>query len=143
MLARASGESHWTQAFHDSLLSDARQGLVTGPAGSVKSVQFDAALRVYYYSRVQAVFPGLFTSIEEKTIRQWFGAINRRALTVEPVDWTYALAFSKWPAGPYENQENGAGLLALLEYTGLSISFISINCACNSYGLLNSLFLLL
>jgi hypothetical protein len=27
----------------------------------------------------------------------------------------YALAFSKLPEGPYENQENGAGLLALIE----------------------------
>ena len=45
-------------------------------------------------------------------------AVNRRALTVEWVDWLYALAFSKRPEGPYENQENGAGLLALLEFSG-------------------------
>jgi len=27
---------------------------------------------------------------------------------------------SQWPEGPYENQENGAGLLALLEAEGLT-----------------------
>jgi hypothetical protein len=27
---------------------------------------------------------------------------------------------SQWPEGPYENQENGAGLLALLEAEGLA-----------------------
>jgi hypothetical protein len=32
----------------------------------------------------------------------------------------YALAFAKWPEGPYENQENGAGLIALLELEGLA-----------------------
>jgi len=26
----------------------------------------------------------------------------------------------KWPKGPYENQENGAGLLAMLEAEGLA-----------------------
>jgi len=120
MLALGSGEARWAQTFHDSLLAESRQGLFTGPAGSVKSVQHDAALRVYYYSRARAAFPGLFTPAEDETIRQWFAAINRRALTVEWVDWMYALAFSQWPAGPYENQENGAGLLALLEVTRLA-----------------------
>ena len=51
---------------------------------------------------------------------QWFAAINRRAFTVEPVDWMYALAFGEWPQGPYENQETGAGLLAALESGGLA-----------------------
>jgi hypothetical protein len=120
MLALGSGEVRWTQAFHDSLLEEANRDLFTGPAGSVKSIQFDAALRVYYYSRAQTAFPGLFSQADDQTIRQWFAAINHRTLTVEPVDWMYALAFTKWPAGPYENQENGAGLLALLETTGLT-----------------------
>ena len=60
----------------------------------------------------------LFTSDEEAILRDWFTAINRRALTVEWVDLMYALAFDKRPEGPYENQENGAGLLALLEISG-------------------------
>ena len=54
-----------------------------------------------------------------------FAAINRRALTPEWVDWAYALAFSKWPDGPYENQENGAGLLAVLEAAGLGDPVLS------------------
>jgi hypothetical protein len=125
MLALGSGEARWAQIFHDSLLTEARQGIFSGPANSVKSVQHDAALRLYYYFRARAAFPGLFTSTEDETIRQWFAAINRRALTVEWVDWMYALAFSQWPSGPYENQENGAGLLALLETTGLADPILS------------------
>jgi len=31
------------------------------------------------------------------------------------------LPLVKWPIGPYENQENGAGLLALLEVGNLSV----------------------
>ncbi len=120
MLALGTGESRWLDTFHDALLAEARQGAFTGAAGSVKSVQHDAALRVYYYSRVQAAFPDLFTLTEQDELRQWFAAINHRALTIEPVDWMYALAFTKWPAGPYENQESGAGLLAQLETTGLA-----------------------
>jgi len=38
----------------------------------------------------------------------------------------YALAFAKWPEGPYENQESGAGLLALLETTGLADPTLSV-----------------
>ena len=126
MLALGSGETRWAQAFHDSLLTEAEQGLFSGPANSVKSIQHDAALRVYYYSQARAAFPGLFTLAEDETIRQWFAAINRRALTIEWVDWLYALAFTKWPEGPYENQESGAGLLALLETTGLSDLALSV-----------------
>jgi hypothetical protein len=37
----------------------------------------------------------------------------------------YALAFSKWPEGPYENQENGAGLLSLLEAGNLAAPELS------------------
>ncbi|MGD9148128.1 MAG: hypothetical protein PVI80_21365, partial [Anaerolineae bacterium] len=58
-------------------------------------------------------------------LKSWFAAINRRALTVELVDWMYGLAYSKWPEGPYENQENGAGLLALLEAGNLAAPDLS------------------
>jgi hypothetical protein len=120
MLALGSGDVRWAKIFHDNLLDESRQGLFSSPANSVKSIQHDASLRLYYYSRARTAFPGLFTPAEDEIIRQWFAAVNRRALTVEWVDWMYALAFSQWPSGPYENQENGAGLLALLETTGLS-----------------------
>ncbi len=120
MLALGTGERRWAERFRESLLEEVAEGRYTGPAHSVKSVQFEAALRAYYYPRVRDRFPGLFSEEETARIREWFAAINRRALTVEWVDWMYGLAFSKWPEGPYENQENGAGLLALLEAEGLA-----------------------
>ncbi len=120
MLALGTGERRWAEQFRESLLKEVAEGRYTGPAHSVKSVQFEAALRAYYFPRVRDRFPGLFSDEELARIKAWFAAINRRALTVEWVDLMYALAFSKWPEGPYENQENGAGLLALLEAEGLA-----------------------
>jgi hypothetical protein len=120
MLALGTGERRWAELFRGSLLKEVEERRYTGPAHSVKSVQFEAALRAYYYPRVRDRFPGLFSEEEDRAVRAWFAAINRRALTVEWVDLMYALAFSKWPEGPYENQENGAGLLALLEAEGLT-----------------------
>ncbi len=120
MLALARSDLAWAQRFRSALLDEAAQGLYTEAAHTVKSVQYDAALRAYYYTRVRQVFPGLFSAEESAQLSQWFAAINRRAWTVEPVDWMYALAFGEWPRGPYENQESGAGLLAALESGGLS-----------------------
>jgi hypothetical protein len=127
MLALGTGEQGWAQAFRESLLGEVAKGRFTGPAHSVKYAQYEAALRAYYYPRVRAAFPSLFTPEEEQGVRDWFAAINRRALTVEWVDWMYALAFTKWPEGPYENQENGAGLLALLESEGLAGPNLSLD----------------
>jgi hypothetical protein len=115
MLALGTGKPRWAEAFRDSIVSEAAKGLYTGPANSVKSVQHLAALRAYYYPHVRDAFPGLFSNEDVTLLRDWFAAINDRTLTVEWVDLMYALAFAKWPEGPYENQENGAGLLALLE----------------------------
>jgi hypothetical protein len=120
MLALGSGDERWVNAFHKSILDEARQARFTGPANSVKSVQHEAALRVYYYSQMKKSFPDLFSMDEEYELEDWFEAINRRALTVEWIDWIYALAFSKTPEGPYENQENGSGLLAVLMSEGLA-----------------------
>lgn len=125
MLALGTGEQRWAQAFRESLLSEATEGRFTGPAHSVKSVQHEAALRAYYLPRVHAAFPDLFSEDDLTLLWEWFAAINRRALTVEWVDWMYGLAFAKWPEGPYENQENGAGLLALLESEGLAAPDLS------------------
>ena len=120
MLGLATGQPEWLQAFRARLLSEAQRKYFTHAAHSVKFIQYEAALRVYYYYSVKQRFPQLFSSAEDQEIRGWLAAVNRRALTVEWVDWLYALAFSKWPEGPYENQENGAGLLALLEFSGLA-----------------------
>lgn len=120
MLAVSSGNFFWAEKFRESILEEARRGLYTKPAGSVKYSQYEASFRVYYYSLTIEQFPELFSPSEDKELRDWFTEINRRALTVELVDWLYAVAFSKRPEGPYENQETGAGLLGLLESQGLA-----------------------
>jgi len=126
MLALGTGKRYWAEAFRRAILEEARAGRFTGPAHSVKSTQYQAALRAYYTPRVRAAFPDLFSDAEWRTLRAWFADINRRALTVEWVDWMYGLGLSKWPEGPYENQENGAGLLAILEAEGLSPPNLSL-----------------
>jgi hypothetical protein len=125
MLAVGTGDQRWAQQFRESLLAEAAAGRFTEPAHSMKSAQYLAALRAYYLIRVGAQFPDLFSGEELALLHDWFAAINRRAMTVEWVDWLYALAFSKQPEGPYENQEIGAGLLALLESGNLAAPDLS------------------
>jgi hypothetical protein len=125
MLAIDEHADSWAKTFHDSLLKEAQQKLFTTPANSVKSVQFDAALRVYYYAKVISTFPAIFSQAEKDLIQDWFNQINSRMQTVEWVDWMYALAYSKNPQGFYENQENGAGLAALLEFEGWANPILS------------------
>lgn len=120
LLALLDNDPQSAQQFKVALLKEAAAGNYTGPAGSVKYGQYQAALRIYYYIRVRQAFSGLFAPTEAEALQEWFAAINRRALTVEPVDWMYALAFSKNPQGPYANQDIGPGLLALLESSQLS-----------------------
>ena len=120
MLALGTGDVDQAQAFRAALLEEAGQRWFTGPAGSVKFGQYEAALRAYYYLRLHAAFPDLFSATDDEFLRRWFADINRRAMTVEWVDWAYALALAERPRGPYENQENGAGLLALLTPAGLA-----------------------
>lgn len=111
-----TGDVRWASEFHDALLREASENLFTKPANSVKFDQYLASLRVYNYARILEKSPNLFTKSEQAQVENWFHAINRRAMTVEWVDWMYGIAFSSWPAvGLYENQENGAGLIALLE----------------------------
>ena len=118
MLSVGTGEQRWAEAFRDSILEEEVQGRFTEPAHTIKSSQYEAALRIYYLSAVLDSYPDLFSQEELERLHMWTADINRRAQTVELVDWMYGLAFSKWPKGPYENQENGAGLLALLEAGG-------------------------
>lgn len=120
LLALLTGEPTWAADFRLALLQEAREGRYTRPAGSVKYDQYLAAIRLYYYLRVRERFPDIFSNADQAVLQAWFADINQRAQTVELVDWLYALAFSKAPAGPYENQDIGAGLLALLESSGLA-----------------------
>lgn len=119
MLALGTGEERWAQSFRKSLLQEAYEQRFTQAAHSVKYIQREAALRAYYVPLVDKAFPGLFTDDDQRQLRDWFAAINRRTWTVEWVDWMYAAALGRWPLGPYENQENGAGLLSLLVVSGL------------------------
>lgn len=120
MLAVGTGDKRWAQAFRESLLAEAAAEKFSQAANSVKYIQREAALRAYYVPLVRRAFPELFTDADSQKLAAWFAAINRRALTVEWVDWMYAAALARWPRGPYENQENGAGLLSLLMFTGLA-----------------------
>ncbi len=114
MLTVNTGDYAWANMFRRNILSEASLGLYTFPANSVKYGQYEMALRLYYYHEINNKWPGLFTDTDEEKIRTWFKLVNKRALTVEWVDWMYAIAFGEWPEGPYLNQENGAGLLSLM-----------------------------
>lgn len=120
MLAISTGLDKWANKFHDSIMFEVNNLEFTQPANSIKVGQYDAALRAYYYPRVVEKFPTLFSPKEQKSIEEWFWKINKRALTIEWVDLLYATPLSYFPQGPYENQENGAGLLSLLEVNKLS-----------------------
>lgn len=124
MLALATGDPKRAVAFRAELLREVAQGGFSR-RGETKHWQHDASLRAYYYPRARVAFPGLFAPAEEDRVAAWFAAINRRALTPGPDDAVYALAFGKRPEGPYENQENGGGLLALLEAGGLAAPDLS------------------
>jgi hypothetical protein len=114
MLALSSGDLARARAFRSALLAEVAQELFSR-RGDTKYWQFEASLRAYYYPRVRDAFPGLFSREEERRVGAWFAGIDRHALSPGLDDAIYALAFRKTPEGPYENQENGAGLLALLD----------------------------
>ncbi len=118
MLSLVAPEDRWREDFRQALLEEARQGMYTGPAGSVKYGQYEMSLRVYFFHEVDKKYPDLFHLEEKQAVINWFAAVNKRALTVEWVDWMYSTAFGEWPIGPYLNQEIGTSLLALLETYG-------------------------
>jgi hypothetical protein len=120
MLALGHADTQWAQRFRNAIVDEAQASLFAGPAHSLKSIQYEAVLRLYYYVKVQNAFPDLFNDDEQQLIEDWFGDVNRRAMTVEWIDWLYSLAFAERPQGPYLNQEAGTGLIALLEATGLA-----------------------
>lgn len=120
MLALGTGSEAWALLFHDQIMGEATREDFAGPANSMKSQQYDAALRIYYYVRVVERFPDLFSADDRALILDWFSKINRRSLSAEWVDWMYAAAFSTPVNGPYANQEIGAGLLSLIEFEGLA-----------------------
>lgn len=85
----------------------------TNPANSIKSIQFDAAKRAFCYHKIRDI-ETLFSEDEDKRIITWFKNIADRIFTLEWVDYLYAIAFSRVPTGPYENQEIGVGALSIL-----------------------------
>jgi hypothetical protein len=120
LLAVGSGAQEQAEAFRKALLVEAQSGAFTGAAHSVKSTQYDAARRLYFMALVQDHFPDLFSTSDQAVLREWFELVNDRAWQTEWVDLFYGLAYGKPPDGPYENQEIGAGLLALLEDKGMA-----------------------
>jgi len=119
LLALATRDPARASLFRRELLSEVDRGELSR-RGRTKFWQYAAALRAHYYARVRSSFPALFSLAEQARIGRWFAEINRRALRVGWDDLVYAAAYGKRPEGPYENQENGAGLLAALESGGLS-----------------------
>ena len=57
MLGLATGQPEWLQAFKGRLLSEAQKKDFTHSAHSVKFIQYEAALRVYYYFSSKQRFP--------------------------------------------------------------------------------------
>jgi len=119
-LTLVTEDEEWLNLFSTSLLYEARSGKYTEPANSIKFGQLDAAIRIYYFSEILKKYPELFSQTELLELKEWFANINRRAMTVEWVDWMYSSAFSMFPIGPYENQEIGAGLISMLLLNNLS-----------------------
>ena len=118
-LALAQNDEGWADAFRQAILTEARAGAFTGPANSIKSVQFEAALRVYSLAQMQRAFPALFTAPEWAEVKAWVSQINERAFRPEWVDGLYAFAFGTPLRGPYANQEIGQGLLSALNWSAL------------------------
>lgn len=119
-LALGYASESWAVRFRDGLLAEAVQQRFTEPANSVKYGQYLAVLRLYYYQAVRTAFPAVFSADDQARLAVWFANINRRAMTVEWSDLAYGWAFQVPPRGPYENQENGATLLSLLNRYGLN-----------------------
>jgi hypothetical protein len=119
MLALATDDGKRAALFRSGLLEEAARETLSRH-GPTKYWQYEASLRAYFYPRVRSAFPGLFSAEDERLLAAWFHAINARALAPGLDDAIYAVAFRKRPEGPYENQENGAGLLAVLEAGGLA-----------------------
>ncbi len=119
-LALYTNEEEHAQAYRQNLLKEAKMGLFTTPAQSIKWGQYEAALRLHQFKLLEPSFPNLFSKTDRAVLKAWFAQINQRTQTTEWVDLLYALAYGKHPAGPYENQEIGAGLLAILETTDFS-----------------------
>jgi len=75
-------------------------------SNSVKSAQYLAALRAYYMLECRLSTPTLFRAGADASARL-VCRYQRRAMTVEWVDWLYALAFSKWPEAPMRTRRLG------------------------------------
>lgn len=119
MLALARGDLASASRFRESLLAEVARGRLADQIPT-KFWQYEAALRAFYFARVRAAFPGLFPADDEVRVAAWFAGINRSAYSVGVSDLIYAIAYRKVPEGLYENQENGAALLAALETGGLA-----------------------
>lgn len=123
-LALYTGQADYAAKFRHDILQEAAQSLYTSPAHSIKWGQYQAALRAHQLILINSAFPDLFSNEEQQRLLSWFSTINHRAMTIEWVDWLYAAAYGKRPEGPYENQEIGSGLLAVLMSNNLAADYL-------------------
>lgn len=74
MLALGTNERRWAEDFRQAILKEAKENRFAGPAHSVKSIQYDAALRLYYLWKVQGLFPSLFSEADKIVFRDGWSA---------------------------------------------------------------------
>jgi hypothetical protein len=115
-LASAKLDQGYADAFRSALLDETRRGEFLDRSDTVKAWQFEVALRAHHYVQVSQRLPDLFSSAERQEILAWFEALNEKAFDVTAVDYAYALVFRRQPHGLYDNQEIGAGFLAVLSH---------------------------
>ncbi len=118
-LGLVTAEKDWLDAYREAFLQEVAGGMFTLPANSIKYDQYLAGQRIYFYLEVVRRYPELFSQGEQARVSDWIAAVNARALAPGWVDLLYSISFSKLPDGPYENQENGLGLLSLIQANGL------------------------
>jgi len=109
-----SNNDKYAQEFKNALLNEAKNQKFIGISGSVKAWQYEAMIRAYYYLLLTEKNPLLFNESEKELILEWFKKINEQVFKISWVDCIYGFLFKKIPDGPYENQEIGTGLLAVL-----------------------------
>lgn len=115
-LASATLDRGYAEAFRSELLDEVKRGEFLDRSDSIKAWQFEAALRAHHYVHISERFPELFSPTDRRELHMWFEALNEKAFDVALVDYAYALVFRRQPHGLYDNQEIGAGLLAVLSH---------------------------
>ena len=124
-------EQGYAVEIRELLLEEMREKKFTNPAHSIKALQLFAAMRAVSYLELEHL-EGIFLPYEKEQLIDWFKDIVDRMFTIEWVDYLYAFAFKKTPAGPYENQEIGVGALAVLA-SAIEKKYPAVTQKCHEY----------